>query len=220
MQTQLPTTIRERMKTMQLPVIYEEACMALVACRTIDEAQFHDKKADLLALWAKFHKNERAAVEAARLKLHAYRRMGKIAEELRPSSYSYRQKGKGSGSSKGSPIRNPAATALLQENGFTRGQAITIRRIAKYPENSFSTLIAAEDIPSPSMVASWKTTDMWREWSMAVGGIRALCRKHSPAHFAAKLTVSEASKARILAIELGEWLDLFERSLPKDIPQS
>lgn len=81
-QTQLPTTVRERMKTIAMPVVYEDACKALVACTTLDEAKYYSDKSDALAAWAKIYKSDEAAMAAKRLKLHAYRRMSELAEEI------------------------------------------------------------------------------------------------------------------------------------------
>src|ERR1700722_7297053 len=71
-------------RTVPMPVEYVEACKALAACVTIDEAKRWADKAEALAAWAKIYRSDEASVQAARLKLHAYRRMGKLAEEIRP----------------------------------------------------------------------------------------------------------------------------------------
>ena len=71
-----------------VPVEYERACTALAECQTIDEAKYWDNKADALAAWAKIYNNDQAGLEAKRLKLHAYRRMGEIAREIIPKGTS------------------------------------------------------------------------------------------------------------------------------------
>lgn len=72
-------------RTPHVPVEYETAINALVACRSIDEAKYWSDKSDALAAWAKIYHSDKAAREAKALKLWAFRRMGQLAAELRPN---------------------------------------------------------------------------------------------------------------------------------------
>lgn len=78
----LPVVVREKVDASRLPVQYDEAVKALAACTTIDESKHWADKAEALAAWAKVYKDDQVAIEARRLKLHAYRRMGELAQEL------------------------------------------------------------------------------------------------------------------------------------------
>lgn len=126
-----------------LPVQYESACRALAECRTIDEAKYFDSKADALAAWAKIYNNDRAAVEAKRLKLHAYRRMGEIARELQPP---YR-KGERSNTKTGSL---PGHVALLKASGLKPSQATAASYISSMTAQSFEAAVSRDRPMAPS----------------------------------------------------------------------
>src|SRR5208282_4621524 len=71
-------------RTPLVPVEYETAITALTECAHLDEAKYWDNKADALAAWAKIYHSDECARKAKMLKMHAYRRMGQLAGELRP----------------------------------------------------------------------------------------------------------------------------------------
>src|SRR5690606_26149716 len=100
------------------PVEYVDACKALQACHEIDEAKYWSDKSDALAAWAKIYRDDETGKLARKLKAHAYRRMGEIAEQVQPT--------KGV-THKGSP---PGANSLLIEKGLSRGKAYHALRIS------------------------------------------------------------------------------------------
>lgn len=223
MQTQLPTTIRERMKRMSMPVVYEEACRALVACTTIDEAKYFSDKADALAAWAKIYKSEEASVAAKRLKLYAYRRMGTLAGELRPTGWQTKKSHSWSVADNLPKVRGPGPISLLRESGFSKGESARMRRIARLPQSVFETHVNSPKVPTVSGLATTylDATGSWQTWLKSPGPsqFRSFCRRHSARDLATTMRVDEAEKARLFIIEMQEWLDEFEQCLPKNIPQ-
>lgn len=209
----LPTTIRERMKTTAMPIVYEEACKALAACITIDEAKYFSDKAEALAAWAKIYRSDQAAVEAKRLKLWAYRRMSELADELRPRHGVIAAKG-----SKGFKGAAPGPMALLQEQGFRRGDAILIRSVGNLPAREFESIIRSPKVPTPSMIANSRKhgSKAWRLFMQNVSGtMGAYCRRNSPSDLAREMTQDEAIRCRKIVLEIQGWLDEFEQHLPK-----
>jgi hypothetical protein len=201
----LPTTVRERMKTTAMPVVYEEACRALVACVTIDEAAYWDNKADALAAWAKIYKSDEAAVAAKRLKLHAYRRIGALAREINSSVPSPND-------------RRSGTPKILRENGFSKGQIDQIRVVGSLSDSAFQEIINRTSVPAPTQIPRLSMTEAWRTWqhSSGIGQVRAFVRRTSAKELARKMTTSEANAARLTIVEIQEWLDEFDQHLPKD----
>lgn len=200
-------TIRERMKTTQLPVIYEEACRALVACTTIDEAKYFADKSEALAAWAKIYKSDQAALEARRLKLHAYRRMGQLAAEIQPSRYA----GFGGG-------RSPGPHMLLIQNGFSAPNAAAASKLGRMSKQEFDRVISVPRPQSPTTVAAANAVNAsegWRFFARHAMGLRSVIRQRDAATTARQLHIGEVASARALAKELIDWLDKFEHHLPK-----
>src|SRR5688572_2684465 len=99
----------------KLPVEYSAAITAIAVCRTIDDGKYWSDKADALAAWAKIYKDDVVAREARSLKLHAYRRIGVLAAEIRPLKF------RGRGGAVG-------PNSLLVENGFSLTKARIISK--------------------------------------------------------------------------------------------
>jgi hypothetical protein len=62
-------------KEVKPPIVYEEAIKQLAAVRDIETVKRVLFAAEGLALWAKIHEDNRAAIEAQKLKAHALRQM-------------------------------------------------------------------------------------------------------------------------------------------------
>jgi hypothetical protein len=196
---------------------YETAINALAACVTLDEAKYWDNKADAIAAWAKIYHDETAARRAKQLKLHAYRRMGQLAQELRPTRLGSLPGVCGGGNPRGAP-------SLLMEQGLRRSQALIAVRFAKTDAARFKEFIEAPRPPSFSTAYKslvGKGSDAWQSFAgtgQGVSHFRAFIRSHSAGKLAAELAPDEAEKARALVTELQEWLDEFEQHLPKAKP--
>lgn len=197
-----------------LPVEYETAVKALAECVTLDEAKYWDNKADALAAWAKIYHSPDAERKAKQLKLHAYKRMGELAEEIRPSG---RPKIPQPGFK---PVgTQPGAVSVLIEQGFTKSQADRITGVAKVPRSTFERLVQAPKPPSPSAILRGN-----RGGSAAYKAImsdppsmqhfRTFCRKHDAYELARGLEDGERAKVRLMLVEITEWLDAFEQALP------
>lgn len=199
-------------KQVKLPVIYEDALRDLVACQTLDEAKYFSDKAEALAAWAKIYKSDQAAVEARRLKLHAYRRMGQIAAELRPS---HRIPNKHGGMQWAD-----GPTSLLRESGLSGGTADLVSRISKADQNDFNVAVNLPRPPSPTGFYRKMSTgsEGWKKCfgvGGSLGSTRGWIRANDPKELARSLSSDEATKARALVRPIQDWLDEFEQYLPK-----
>lgn len=120
-----------RVKSVQVPIEYEQACTAIANCISLDEARYWSDKSDALAAWAKIYHSDDLLRKAKQLKLKAYRRMGEIAAELRPLNI--RNGNKGS-------VKGPRS--YLMENGMNGSQADAARGLAKTSPQKFEDLLS------------------------------------------------------------------------------
>lgn len=204
-------------RTPLVPVEYETACRALVECTKIDEAKYWSDKADALAAWARIYKNDEAAVEARRLKLHAYRRMGELAQELQPvrRGVLLDAASKKYGSTKG-----PAS--ILKAQGLSHNAVASARKIASLPPKQFDEIVSRKRPPAPMSVPRLMA-DCSESWRLLVHGhgpmnFRSFVRGHNAKEIAKNLLPDEAPKIRAMIVEISEWLDELEQHLPKSKP--
>ena len=205
----IPTFITEKIRDAIVPVKYDIAVRALVACQNIHEAKLYADKADALAAWAKIYQDDQVRIEARRLKLHAYRRMGTLARELQPGS--------GLINSGGSM---PGLLAKLKEFGLSRHNACAASAISKISDKEFRKAIESVTPLTPSAFLrrypgssdAWKTI-VGQRTSEGLQNFCAFCRKHEPKLLARSLTLSEAKKAKLMATDATEWLDTFDQYL-------
>lgn len=191
-------------RTPLVPVEYESAVKSLVACTTIDEAKYWSDKADALAAWAKIYKSDEAGLQAKRLRLHAYRRIGVLAIELNPRKYN-------------------GALKLLRSKGFAAHSANEACTVAKISEEKFHNILQAKSPPAPSglIIKRPGASESWRRLAQGSGsGAVSLvafahyCRKTDPT-IARDLAADEAKRARGLIQEISEWLDELDANLRK-----
>lgn len=196
-------------RTPLVPIEYQEAIKALASCTTFQEAKYWDDKADALAAWAKIYHSNEYVIKAKQLKLHAYRRMGQIANELRPHT-GFKTGNSGAG-------RLPGAVALLQDNGLTKTSANAARRIALLPEKKFNKIL--EDPKAPATIAwkLWNTSPVWQDFTHGAMTFRRFTKTHDPKEVVALLGDKDhyAATARELCKDLTEWLDELEQRLAK-----
>lgn len=195
-----------------VPVEYETAVKALQACITLDETKYWSDKADALAAWAKIHRNDEAGRNARMLKLHAFRRMGELAGELRNG---YRKPPPGA---RGGMM--PGPLKLLIENGLTNHQATAARLLAKTEPAVFDSLMRRPKPPSPETFQQERRGGSigWLAITEGRGlmNFASYCRHHGdPVALAKSLTNSESIRAQRMVVEASEWLDAFEQALPK-----
>lgn len=206
-------------RTPLVPVVYEQAISALVACTQIDEAKTWSDKADALAAWARIYRNDEVGRNAARLKLHAYRRMGELARELRPERRVAGRvdNGKLTGQA-------PGAVALLKDQGLNRNQATAASALAQLPREDFSRLTDRPRPPGIYAVHRLRASgsDAWKRFngvdtSSAPAHFRSWSKANDARAIAAGLAPDERKRAREIARDCIEWLDAFDQALPKDI---
>jgi hypothetical protein len=193
-----------RGRTPLVPVEYETAIKALTECVTLDEAKYWSDKSDALAAWAKIYHSNDAQRKAKLLKMHAFRRMGEIAAEIRP------QQKKGGGRPGGGAGSLPGPISLLQEHGLGRNEAGAARRLALLPDRQFQRLLKNPKAPTTLMHELWSESDpVWRAFSQPAMTLRSFCRRTKAADVAAVCNDSEqyAGTAREIVRELTEWLD-------------
>jgi hypothetical protein len=192
-----------------VPVVYADAIKALRQCTTFDDAKGWDDRSEALDAWARIFKQDEALIEAKRLKLHAYRRMGEIAAELRPVRGN-------NGNSPDGKGRLPGPQSLLIERGLNKQEASAARALAQVPERKFERLL--DEPLSPTTVADQLTRrdPVWRGFAQYAQMLRSKCRKYSPTQVATvvrKLGPKRVEAAKSMAAELLQWLSEFERRL-------
>lgn len=206
-------------RTPLVPVEYEAAVTALQACIALDEAKHWSDKADALAAWARIYSSNDAAVEAKRLKLHAYRRMSELAEELQPNM------GVGKGRK-----RPPGPCDALKKAGLGKSTVNIIRRVGAIPQETFDELIASDKpigVTAASEIGRGKgikknvSSGAWRILTFGrFGGYTSLsnfinkfCRREDALELAQGIRANEAAAARKLIAEAQAWLSTFDKNI-------
>jgi hypothetical protein len=187
----------------RIPVEYETALRSLTACVTLDESRYWSDKADALAAWARIYHSNETLIEAKRLKLHAFRRMGQLAAELRPQVR--RAKGRG---------KAPGPVSLLIESGLKRSEAVAARRLALLTDNDFAPVLERPRGPT-TVVTKIGATPIWREFLQVASGFRSFTRRCSAERLAitAKENAKHITVARRLVPEITVWLDALKQHL-------
>ncbi|HXR89575.1 MAG TPA: hypothetical protein VN750_04755 [Steroidobacteraceae bacterium] len=157
-----------------MPVQYETALKALEACISLDETKIWSNAADALAAWAKIYNSDEAEVKAKRLRLHAYRRMGQLARDLRPPG---RMKG---GGHRGCQGKLPGAISLLQEYGLTKTEAGAANFIAQLPEEQFQRVLERPLRPTTVANHLWGKDPVWIAFTRTAMMLRGVLRRHPP----------------------------------------
>lgn len=209
-----------RGRTPLVPLEYEAAVKALAACLTLDEAKYWNDKADALAAWAKIYHSDDVSRKARALKLHAYRRMGILAAELRPANRF--EEGR----------HMPGPLSALVAAGLSDSQAKAARAVAKLPKRKFDREVAAERPRAPTsfritggneeLSESWRTLtgrSLNRTTTVnSMSGFACFCRGNDAKALARGLDKGEVENARVIATLIAEWIDTFTERLPKVKP--
>lgn len=198
-------------RTPLIPVEYETAVKALAECITLDEAKYWDNKADALAAWAKIYHSSEAERKAKQLKLHAYRRMGQIAGELRPQ-----KKGTRPGGSRGGG--SPGPVSLLREQGLMKSAAEAARHLALITPEKFNQELERPSICGPTTIHSGFRRGDIGIAAAAIFNARTTLRKYEPQKIARLAVETERAGLVDCVRELIDWLDAFEQALPKAKP--
>lgn len=196
-------------RTPHMPIEYEDAVRSLQACIDLDDAKYWSDKADALEAWAKIYRSKDAERKAKQLRLHAFRKMGQLAGELRQSRPR-------TGAHRG---RTPGPFSLLREHGLSSSAAGAARRLASIPPPKFQNLVNARKVLSPIRnvrVGLARGSEAWVKFKLSAAYFTSFVRANNAADFARSLHADEWAKARAIVIELTEWLDAFEQALPKE----
>lgn len=221
-----------RGRTPHLPLEYETAVKALTACMALDDAKYWSDKADAFAAWAKIFHSDDAARKARALKLHAYRRMGQLAQELRPNRLlnkkmyadkkardaAWRERKRNGAPPRPHPPSGqaPGPRSLLMQHGFSEDRSATILRVSRVPEEVFQSAVSSTKPPSPTrLVEELRDNVVWRDLSVQLHRIRGYMKKHKP-HEVAAVATGSWDTAKELAVFIVDWLDEFERRLRKN----
>lgn len=196
-----------RGRTPLVPVEYEAAVTALQSCITLDETKYWSDKADALAAWARIYRNDDVGRKAKMLKLHAYRRMGSLAEELNPRRSTAGTGGRGS-------VPGSGPRSALLANGLSVAQADAARVLSKIPERRFGQLLKNPVSPTTAR-HQLRDNTIYHQFSASAMSLRSRCRQNTPAQVVAIMTDIEKTNAKELVRELTEWLDEFEHRLTK-----
>lgn len=180
-----------------VPVEYETAIKFLTACLTLDEAKIWDAKADALAAWAKIYRDDDVSRKAKMLKLHAYRRMGQLATELRPHVVSNNG-------------RSPGPLSLLIESGMTRNAAGAATALSRMKEPEFARVLKKPAAPTTITKLANQADPLYGRFSHAAQNLRGICRQNTAAEMARaikSLSSGELATAQSLCADISEWLD-------------
>lgn len=157
-----------------MPVQYEEALKALEACTSLDETTVWSNAADALEAWAQIYRSDEAELKAKRLRLHAYRRMGQLARDLRPPG---KMKG---GGYRGCQGKLPGAISLLQEYGLTKTEAGSANFLAQLPDEQFQRVLERPLRPTTVAHQLWGKDPVWIAFTRTAMALRGVLRRHPP----------------------------------------
>lgn len=178
-----------------VPVVYEEACRAITACKSIDEAKYWSDKADALSAWARIYNEDKVSIEAKRLKLHAYRRMAELADQIMPQWRAERG------------FRYATVPIILADYGIGRSQARVIAKIGEMPAAVVKRAIDKRKPPTPSTLALVDNTPspQWTKIKRTMSSLNSLTDGIEQQTVALTLTPEERVHAYRLADEVVGW---------------
>ena len=165
--------------------------------------------ADAYATVAKIQKDETAMRLSKAIKLHAYRRMGEIAQELRPMKH------------KGNYGATKGPHSALREAGLGRNEATAAVVLGRTPREKFDEIASRPNPPSPlvfMMKENRAGSDAYKNLvcnGFGLQSFRSFTRKYHAPALARQLSASEAEKVKSMFVGCVEWLDALEQALPK-----
>lgn len=185
-----------------LPVEFETACQALIACQTIDDAKYWNAKAEALAAWAKIYHSDRALREAKKLKLHAYRKMSELAAEL----------AKKDPRPKSGPNAGLGSSKVLEAYGFTKSEALHIRAVGRAKQEDFDRAVNSSKPPAPSAFKV-RSDSIGIETLNAMNTFRRFCSRVNAADIAQALPTEDRVQTKRAIVVITEWLDELSQRL-------
>lgn len=226
--TELPVLIKRQIETVPFPVIYERARSTLRECERIDECKDMADQAQAIAMYAKQAKNKELEFTARRIRLRAWERIGEFLLQVKPGKpHESPSLGKGGGSGR---AKNPhSISGVARAAGLDPRSAHHAMRIAAAPRDIVD---AAIDGPTPANAPTALAKSLPRRQLPVANRGDAYMRtfgkygwvdrflhnmkRSDAAELATQFDASESARARRSMIEIMEWLDEFERHLPKE----
>lgn len=204
-------------RTPLVPVEYESACKSLAACVDLDEAKYWSEKADILAAWAKIYRHDEAGRAAKRLRVHAFRRMGQIAGELRPRNSNCGTRGRDKGKFVSGTGSYRGAAALLKEKGLSSPQVQVARRLARTSDSDFDALISRPGVPGLNTIRNTAkgASEAFKKLSGAFRRMAYFTKEESAVDLAKSVHQDEVDLVRKYATQIAEWIDSLDQALPK-----
>lgn len=191
--------------------LYERGCALLERCVSFDETKYWDSLAEAAAAWAKIHDSDRVERLARSLKLHAYRRLGQLAEMQQPK----RPPRPRSGERTGRPIgRPPGPVAWLQKRGMHRREAEAARTLGRLELQQFEAIAGAERPLAPVSVRKGKYSPWQQFYARAqFANIAAHTWRTTPVDAARLEGLRDREKIINLARRLERWFKEFADTL-------
>jgi hypothetical protein len=213
----------------RLPVVYEEARLALERCDRIDECKSWANKAEAMASYARMAGDESLHKFADRIQARAYRRCGELLKQT-PAS----KGGRPPGNAEAQPPEL-TRTQAAQDAGLSKDQQKTALRIANLLDELFNQLVDSDNPPSVTTLAELGTKkkplpngvalDDYLQARETAGFLRRFaqfCTGTDPVRTAQGVTPKEAHEFRKFIHRVDGWLRIFFACLPQtpleDIP--
>jgi hypothetical protein len=193
--------------------LYERGCALLERCIAFDETKYWDSLADAAAAWGKIHKSDRVEQLARALKLHAYRRLGEIAELQQPTRPAQPK----AGTRTGEPLGRPGGpVSWLQAQGMTRQEGTAACTLAGMDAKAFETIANAKRPPSPQSIQRAGRT-AWRVFysRASIAAVAHHTQALSPARAAQLEGMRDPAKEQRKARHLAQWFTQFADALEK-----
>ena len=184
---------------------YERAVEALEACSTFEETKYWQDAHTAYAAYSKMKKDDVLARKLAIFNARIYRRLGELGRELKPPRPS------------GQVGREPGAYSFLRDKGMSKYDAQAALRISRVPAEQFETILEAAHIPPPARIIP-PARGAWTRMGQESGIYRlvAFATRVSPCQAANGVERADRERARKIVQRVMEWLDEFERRLPKE----
>lgn len=199
----VPITDEVNASTVALPGVYTKAVQFIRDTVTLDEAKHWIDKSEALNAWAQMYHDDQVGDASKRLRLHAYRRMGQLAQELQPTKTI-----KGGGRTKG-------PNALLRKAGLSRHGSNAAIKLAKATDDEAHELVTAERPISPTTYErqSYDRSGLaaFRNHQRTPFSCRIFIREVTPRQATNKLGALERREAATQLKDLQKWIDEFIR---------
>lgn len=213
---QLPVVIRRDVPTAQLPAVYETAKRALAECVRLDECKDWLDKAAALASYARQAKNTTLEDHAKRIRKRALERAGQLLLEIKAH--------------RGTTAKGAGRESAMTSAGMRIDEGQTAMRLAAAPKSLREKIIDSGPetlakiraaLPARQKRHGFTASDSYR--SVVGGNLHGarltsfLCviRTLNAVQIARRFTSDEADRIRPSLREVSDWLDEFERNLPK-----